>query len=89
MPESFLKATLGSSVNPQITKKTPAHIFAATFTRRNRDGETTVSYVDYFKARYGLEIKDLGQPLLLSKLTARDRRGGIWVNTESNLTVWC
>jgi aubergine-like protein len=35
-----------------------------------------VTYVDYYKKRYNIEIRDKKQPLMVSKSKARDLRGG-------------
>jgi aubergine len=39
-----------------------------------RDGET--SFIDYYRTRYQLTIREARQPLLLARLSARDIRGG-------------
>lgn len=39
-----------------------------------RDGP--VSFAEYYKKKYNIVIKDLNQPLLISKAKARDIRGG-------------
>lgn len=49
------------NINPQSTFDT-------------RDGKT--SFSDYYTKRYGIKIRDLNQPLLLSKAKERDLRGG-------------
>ena len=36
-----------------------------------------MTYKDYFNTRYGLNILDIGQPLLISMPKERDRRGGL------------
>ena len=35
-----------------------------------------VTFLDYYKNRYKIGIKDTSQPLLISALTSRDRRAG-------------
>ncbi|XP_054737592.1 protein aubergine-like [Anastrepha obliqua] len=40
-----------------------------------KDGE--ISYIDYYKKRYNITISDANQPLLMSRPTERDIRGGI------------
>lgn len=47
---------------------TPASTFAT------RDGET--SFIDYYRKRYQLTIREARQPLLLARLSARDVRSG-------------
>jgi hypothetical protein len=37
----------------------------------------SVTYVQYYKERYGLAIKDMQQPLIVSNPNARMRRSGI------------
>lgn len=49
-------------------KSTPMSTF------ETRDGP--VSYMDYYRTRYNLNIRDKDQPLLVSKAKARDIRGG-------------
>ncbi|CAG0925319.1 unnamed protein product [Notodromas monacha] len=39
--------------------------------------ETRETYVGYYKRKYDLEIKNLTQPLLISRAKARDRRRGV------------
>lgn len=46
-----------------------------TSTFKMRDTET--SYVDYYYKKYQVKIKDLGQPLLISRSKARDIRAGL------------
>lgn len=46
----------------------------STFKPENKEEET--SYADYYKSRYGIDIKDKYQFLLVSKSTARDLRAG-------------
>jgi aubergine-like protein len=46
--------------------QTPRSTFSS-----NRDGE--VSFRDYYKKQYAIDIKDLGQPLLLSRLKTKIR----------------
>lgn len=43
-------------------------------TFETKDGEIT--YVDYYRTRYNIHIKDVNQPLLVSNAKARDIRGG-------------
>lgn len=45
----------------------------STFTKDGKE----ISYKKYYKDRYNLTIQDEGQPLLVSKATARQRRGGL------------
>ncbi|KAK3930405.1 Piwi-like protein Siwi [Frankliniella fusca] len=49
--------------------KNPAHKF------RFRDAE--ISFAEYMKSKYQIEIRDLKQPLLVSKAKARDIRAGM------------
>jgi hypothetical protein len=56
--------------------------FLATFPKREGDREVQVSYKDYFFKRYDIRIRDLRQPLLLSRPKERDRRGGMKVISE-------
>lgn len=50
-------------------EKNPASTF-------NFKGEQ-ISYAEYMKRKYGIEIKDMRQPLLISRASARDRRAGV------------
>lgn len=43
-------------------------------TFQGRDGEQT--FANYYKTRYNLNVRDLRQPLLVTRLTPRDIRGG-------------
>ena len=36
-----------------------------------------ISYVDYFKTRYNITIKDMKQPLVITRTKERDRRAGM------------
>ncbi|XP_018333348.1 piwi-like protein Siwi [Agrilus planipennis] len=49
---------------------TPQSVFS------KRDG-TSISYVDYFKQRYNLVIRQLEQPMLVSRAKAREIRAGM------------
>lgn len=51
-------------------------------TFKGRDGDQT--FVDYYKKRYNLQIRDTRQPLLVTRLSPRDIRGG---RTEPALLV--
>ncbi|XP_037929227.1 protein aubergine-like [Teleopsis dalmanni] len=44
----------------------------STFKRKEKD----VTFVDYYKRRYNLTIRDFNQPLLISKPTEKNTRGG-------------
>jgi aubergine len=44
----------------------------STFSTKNGD----ISYVDYYKKRYNITIRDGRQPMLISRAKARDLRGG-------------
>jgi len=49
----------------------------STFKRRNKDGEEEdVSYMDYFRQQYNLNIRDEKQPLFISRKKKVDRRKG-------------
>ena len=50
-------------------KLNPTH----TFTKKN--GEQ-ISYVNYYQDVYKIKIRDIKQPLLISRAKARDRRAG-------------
>lgn len=41
-----------------------------------RKGDQDISYMDYYKTRYGITIRDPKQPLLVSKAKAKQVRGG-------------
>uniref|UniRef100_A0ABD2WLF8 Piwi domain-containing protein n=1 Tax=Trichogramma kaykai TaxID=54128 RepID=A0ABD2WLF8_9HYME len=47
---------------------------SSTFTKKN--GET-ISYFDYYRAKYNINIQNAKQPLLVSKAKQRDRRAGV------------
>lgn len=49
---------------------------------QGRDGEE--SFIDYYKRRYNLNIREARQPLLITRITPRDIRGG---RTEPALLV--
>ncbi|CAG5096449.1 Similar to Siwi: Piwi-like protein Siwi (Bombyx mori) [Cotesia congregata] len=38
--------------------------------------ETSTTYIDYYRNKYGLTINNLSQPLLVTRLPLRDRRAG-------------
>lgn len=46
---------------------------STTFEGKNKE---STSFVNYYKERYNIRIRDLRQPLLVSRPTARDIRGG-------------
>lgn len=49
-------------------EKTPLSLF------KKKDGH--ISFIDYYKNRYNINIRDVNQPLLVSRAKARDIRGG-------------
>ncbi|KAL7288194.1 piwi-like protein Siwi [Trichogramma pretiosum] len=47
----------------------PKHTFTS------KDDEKII-YADYYRNKYSIKLRDMGQPLLVSRSTARDRRAG-------------
>lgn len=64
------------SVNGIAWDKKPSDTF------QGRDGP--ISFIQYYQQRYNITIRDANQPLLWTRLTARDIRGG---RTEPALLV--
>ena len=50
--------------------------FLGTFEVKTEDGKKTTSFADYYKDRYNMTVKDLGQPLLISMPKDKDKRRG-------------
>lgn len=48
----------------------------STFKKKSKDGFVNVRYVDYFEKTYGAKIRDLNQPMLVSRSNARAIRSG-------------
>ncbi|XP_076473109.1 piwi-like protein 1 [Babylonia areolata] len=49
-------------------------------TEKFEKGSSLISYVDYYKSQYGKEIKDLNQPLLITRAKKKDLRSGQFPN---------
>lgn len=78
--QEFLNRVLGMTVLTDYNNKTyriddvnfdenPMSTFAS------KRGETQISYQQYYRDKYNITIRDLKQPLLLSKVRERDIRG--------------
>ena len=46
-------------------------------------GGKRISYADYYKNRYNLTIRDLGQPMIISKPKLADQRRGFTPGTRT------
>lgn len=78
--DSFAKAVVGTTVLTDYNNKTYRIDDVDWSTTVNATFETKagpVSFVDYYKSKYNIEIRDRKQPLLVSKARARDVRGGM------------
>lgn len=78
--ENYKRKVMGTTVLTEYNNKT-YRIDDVDFTKspggtkfERRQGE--ISIADYYQERYRLTIRDLNQPLLVSKAKARDIRGG-------------
>uniref|UniRef100_A0A182K9L7 Uncharacterized protein n=1 Tax=Anopheles christyi TaxID=43041 RepID=A0A182K9L7_9DIPT len=72
--ENVLKSLLGAIVLTRYNKKTyriDDVCFDATPLSTFKYGEREITYADYYKEHYGLEIKDHQQPLLLNRSERR------------------
>lgn len=81
--DTYAKMVVGSTVLTDYSNKTyrvddiewnssPATTFAT------KDGE--ISYIDYYKTRYNITIKEKSQPLLITRTKERQRRAGLTEN---------
>jgi aubergine len=77
--ERFAKMIIGTTVLTDYNNKT----YKVSDIDWNQSPKQTfdmqgkeVSYAEYFKKRYNLEVRDLNQPLLIVKPTAKNIRGG-------------
>ena len=67
--DNFLCSGLCGSVHTIVVNLK----FILPFQKSGKD----VSFAQYFKQRYNLEVKDLKQPLLMSNPTKQQKRAGI------------
>lgn len=78
--QTFMSQVLGLTVLTGYNNKT-YRIDDVDFTMSPMSSFTTkdgdVSFYDYYKSKYNIQIRDPGQPLLVSKATARDIRAGM------------
>lgn len=76
---SFLTAVLGQTVLTAYNNKT-YRIDDIEFTKSPMSTFDTkngpISFIEYYQKRYNITIRDVNQPLLVSKARARDIRGG-------------